>query len=120
MADHNPRHHLFDRALRRADWTMRELWLATIALGGKVGVLELEAFLYGLTFLPLDQQDILAVALNERLADLYESTKIPYLTTIDLPGPPAENPLAVIDEHLRTANGTTDRSPTPPPEHGPL
>jgi hypothetical protein len=114
MVDHDSRHHLFDRALRRADWTPRELWLAAISRGGTVSVLDLDAFLYGLNSLPPDQQDVLALALNERLSDLYESAKVPYLATPGSSDSPAENPLAVLEEHLRAASGTTRRPPPPP------
>jgi hypothetical protein len=114
MVDHGSRHHLFGRALRRADWTARELWLAVISRGGTVSVLDLDAFLHGLNSLPPDQQDVLALALNERLTDLYESVKVPYLAAPGAAGSPAENPLAVLEEHLRAARGTDHPPPRPP------
>ena len=70
-------------------------------------MLDLEAFLYGLATLPPDQQNMLAITLNERLADLYESVKIPYLVTLGRLGPPAENPLDILQEHLRAGEDTT-------------
>jgi hypothetical protein len=111
MGDPGSRHHLFHRALERSGWDVRQLWLAAVALGGKVGLLDLEAFLYGLTLLPPDQQDVVAVALNERLADLYRSAMISYLTTPALADPPAEHPLTILDEHLRTVRGAVPPSP---------
>ena len=112
MGGTGSRHLLFDRALERSEWDVRQLWLAAVALGGKVGLLDLEAFLYGLTLLPPDQQDVVAVALNERLADLYESAKISYLTTPPPVDSPAEHPLTVLDEHLHAERAII---PPPPP-----
>lgn len=103
MADPESRHHLFDRAMRRADWTVQQLWLGTITLGGTLSVLDLEAFLYGLTPLSPAEQDVLAITLNERLDDVYQSAKVPYLLTPDPPDAAAEDPLIVLEEHLRAA-----------------
>ncbi|MGI3781742.1 MAG: hypothetical protein ACRYG2_13290 [Janthinobacterium lividum] len=97
------RHHLFDRAIRRAEWNVEQLWLGSIASGGTTSVLDLEAFLYGLTPLPPAQQDVLASTLNERLDDLYQSARVAYLIAPGLPDPPAEDPLAVLAEHLNAA-----------------
>lgn len=111
MGGTGSRHLLFHRALERSEWDVRQLWIAAVALGGTVGLLDLEAFLYGLVVLPPDQQDVVAVALNERLAELYESAKISYLTTPPAVDSPAEHPLAVLEEHLRSP----EAAPPPPP-----
>ena len=105
MGESNPRHHLFDRARQRAGWSVQQLWLATIAAGGTTSVLDLEAFLYGLTALPPAQQDVLASALNERLADLYREAQVPYLTGAGPAQPPVEEPLAVLDALLHAHSG---------------
>lgn len=94
------RHHLFERALQRAEWTLQQLWLQSLHTGGTASVFDLEAFLYGLAPLAAGQQDVLAHVLNERLSDLYESAKLPYLVTPSAPPPAGEDPLAVLHELL--------------------
>ncbi|MGY5891545.1 hypothetical protein [Blastococcus deserti] len=63
---------------RRGQLDLQELWFRYISLGGDATPLELEAYLLGL--MPLDdhQYDILALALNERLAELNLPCDIPY------------------------------------------
>jgi len=100
MVDPDSRHHLFDRALQQADWTVQQAWLHHIAAGGTSSVFDLEALLHGLGPLPPTQQDVLASVLNERLAVLYEPAKIPYLDTPAAPTPVVEDPLAVLHELL--------------------
>lgn len=73
------RHPLFEAARVRAGWSVRQLWLDYLALGGTYGAFEIEAYLEGLTLLDPGQQDVLAVALNERLDDLYRAARVPYL-----------------------------------------
>lgn len=111
MVDPQSRYHLFDQAMRRAGWNVEQLWLGTVASGGTTSVFGLEAFLYGLTPLPPAQQDVLASALNERLFDLYQSARVPYLTTPGPPDAPAEDPLAVLTEHLCAAKRARDLHP---------
>ena len=100
MVGSDSRHHLFDRALHQADWTVHQAWLETIAAGGTSSVFDLEAFLHGLGPLPPTQQDVLASVVNDRLADLYEAARVPYLTTLPTPTSAREDPLAVLDELL--------------------
>ena len=85
MADTTPtgnpsRHQLFETARQHADWTIEQLWLHYLALAGSLVIFDLEAYLAGLTQIPPDQQDVLACALNERLADLHHNLRVPYLT----------------------------------------
>ncbi|MGY5891561.1 hypothetical protein [Blastococcus deserti] len=63
---------------RRGQLDLQELWFRYISLGGDATPLELEAYLLGL--MPLDdhQYDILALALNERLAELDLARDVPY------------------------------------------
>ncbi len=65
-------------ACRRGQLDLQELWFRYISLGGDAAPLELEAYLLGL--MPLDdyQYDILALALNERLAELDLPRDVPY------------------------------------------
>jgi hypothetical protein len=112
MVDPDSRHHLFERALHRADWTIHQAWLQTIAAGGTSSVFDLEAFLHGLGPLVPAQQDVLAHVLNERLADLYESAKVAYLASPPVPTVAGEDPLTVLDDLLaahRRARSSEDQ-----------
>jgi hypothetical protein len=100
------RHELFEAARQRADWTVEQLWIHYLALGGTLLVFDLEAYLSGLMPMPPGQQDVLACALNERLADLYQAARVPYLWVPQGRLPPVD-PLEVIAE-LRAATGPKD------------
>jgi hypothetical protein len=76
------RHELFEAARRSADWTLDELWYHYVALGGTLVIFDLEAYLFGLVPMEPGQQDVLACALNERLKDLFEAARVPYLTEL--------------------------------------
>jgi hypothetical protein len=55
-----------------------ELWFRYFALGGMSTALELDAFLHG-ALVPTDRdRDVLAVALNERIAEMGGDHPIPY------------------------------------------
>src|SRR5215207_5393631 len=71
----------FQNARVRADLTVEELWFRDLAVGGNPGLLELEGYLHGL--MPLDplEEDMLAHAINERLAESYDAARVPYLRT---------------------------------------
>ena len=75
------RHLLFEAARARADWTIQQLWVGYLALGGTGDAFDIEAYLNGLGPLSDDQQDALANAVNERLDDLHRTAHVPYLTT---------------------------------------
>lgn len=75
------RHELFEAARRRGEWTITDLWVQYLAVGGGLDLFSVEAYLHGLAPLPPSQQDVLANALNERLDDLYQTVKLPYLHT---------------------------------------
>ena len=97
---HSSRHESIEAARRRAEFSVQQLWLEYMSLSGLAGLVEVEAYLYGL--MPLDsyQEDKLAHAVNERLDDLYRAARVPYST----PSPAdlkAEHPLDVIDELLQ-------------------
>ena len=58
-----------------------ELWLRYFELGGMSTALEVEGFLYG-ALVPTDhEQDLLALALNEKFREIGEPGPIPYLGT---------------------------------------
>jgi hypothetical protein len=109
--DLNSRHQSFLAAQRRGELTLQQLWLRYIALTGTCAMIEIDAFLYGLGSLPAAEHDILAHALNERLDELYQASRVPYLAT-DLPAATPEDPLAVLHQLL-------DRPPTPKEPHSP-
>jgi hypothetical protein len=69
---------LLQVAMSRADLTLEQLWMRYFALGGEVGMVEVEAYLEGLMDLPSLQHDILAHAINERLDELTPSRRAPY------------------------------------------
>jgi hypothetical protein len=81
MGNDTSRHHLFAAAFSRADWSVRQAWLSYLALGGRGDFFDVEAFLEGLVTMGAHEQDVLAVALNERLGDLYRERLVPYLLT---------------------------------------
>ena len=94
-----PRSQVFEEARRRAQWSVEQLWIHYLALGGTVVVFDLQAYLADLVPLPSGQQDVLACALNERLADLGEEARVPYLHPAPS-GPAHADALAVLDELL--------------------
>lgn len=94
------RHELFDVARRRGGWTIPDLWVQYLAVGGGLDLFTLEAYLHGLAALPAGQQDVLANALNDRLDDLHQAEKIPYLHIVEDTEPRRENAVDVIDELL--------------------
>jgi hypothetical protein len=81
-ADDPARYQLFEAARRNAGWTLEQLWVHYLALGGSRVFFDLDAYLAGLTLMPPGQQDVLACALNEQLADLHHTTRVPYLTAL--------------------------------------
>ena len=55
-----------------------ELWFRYFALGGMSTALEVDAFLHGALVATDQDRDVLAVAVNERLAELGGDHPIPY------------------------------------------
>jgi Stage II sporulation protein E (SpoIIE) len=64
--------------MERAGVTVGELWRRYFALGGDLGSVEVEAYLYGLTVLPPLQRDLLAHAVNEWLEERTGRSRVPY------------------------------------------
>ena len=100
MSEASPRHQLFQAAQSRAGWSIQQLWVGYLALGGTSDAFDIEAFVHGLAPLDDAQQDVLASAVNERLDDLFLAAQVPYLATVKLPPCDCDDPLAVLDELL--------------------
>ena len=100
MSGPTPRHQLFEAARTRAEWSVQQLWVGYLALGGSRDAFDIEAYLHGLGPLPEAHQDILANAVNERLEDLYLAARVPYLETYELPPCSGQDPLSILDELL--------------------
>jgi hypothetical protein len=98
------RHAFLLAAHQQAGWTVEQLWVQYLALGGTAVFFDVEAHLANLNALPLAQQDVLACALNERLADLDQPTRVPYALHPVQESDPAD-PLEVLDELLRPRRG---------------
>lgn len=108
---HHPSPQMFLAAQQRGNLTLQQLWLRYLALTGTCAIIEIDAFLHGLSTLPAGEQDKLAHALNERLDELYRASRVPYLAD-HLSSANAEDPLAVLQQLL-------NRPPTPNQPHPP-
>lgn len=75
MAD--PRNGL-DSARRELGLSVADLWLRYFALGGMGTAFEVEAVLYGALVAKEHDRDVIAVALNERYAELGGDHPVPY------------------------------------------
>jgi hypothetical protein len=106
------RHRLFDAARRSADWTVQQLWISYLALGGTLQVFDLDAYLAGLMPIPSGQQDVLACTLNERLTDLSDATRVPYLTVLS---DRCADALKVLEEGHRGRSHHHEQGLVPPP-----
>jgi hypothetical protein len=89
--DTEDRYHQFEAARLRGELTVPELWLLYLGLGGNLDAFDIDGYLQGLMPLEGFEQHVLAVALNERLDEVYRSARIP------LSSPPPET--AVSDVH---------------------
>jgi hypothetical protein len=104
------RHVLLVAAQQQAQWSVEQLWVQYLALGGTAVVFDVEAHLANLNALPLAQQDVLACALNERLGDLDQPARVPYaLHPVRETGP--ADPLEVLDELLTPHRGPSGGAP---------
>ncbi|WP_104044860.1 hypothetical protein [Arthrobacter sp. ZGTC412] len=57
----------FRLAFEAAPLTLEQIWIRYFGIGGKVGLTEVQAYVYGALSLPPIERDILAHALNESL-----------------------------------------------------
>ena len=67
-----------EAARKAADLSLGELWFRYFALGGASTTLEIEAYLLGALKATTEDQDLLAVALNERFSELGGDHPMPY------------------------------------------
>lgn len=74
---------VLEQARRKADLGVGELWFRYFALGGMSTALEVEAVLFGARRATAHDRDLLAVALNERFAELGGDHTVPYSTDGD-------------------------------------
>jgi len=77
LVAHEDRHRAMDRARVRAGMTVQDLWLAYVALGGVGDTFDVEGYLHGLVVLDEFQEDVLAQAVNEGLADAFGALQVP-------------------------------------------
>lgn len=96
--DIDDRHRLCETARVRAELTVQELWLRYLALGGSHDEFDIDGYLQGVLPMNALEQNILAVALNERLDDIYRATRVPIAKT--MPDASASSPLPGLVEEL--------------------
>ena len=118
MCGNGCRHELFETARQRGQWSITDLWVHYLAVGGRLDLFTVEAYLHGLAPLPPAQQDVLANALNEHLDDLYQAAKVPYLTSTFDSAPPRADPVDILDKLLRPSRPPGPPRPDTPPTAG--
>ncbi len=87
----------------RSRLTPEQLWMRYFALGGSQSLLELDAYLNGLTTLPRVDRDMLAHAVNERLDELAGPPRAPYSHSVR-DGKPLHGPLRALVDLLEGAH----------------
>jgi hypothetical protein len=76
------RHQLVEAARIRAQLTVSELWLRYVALDGDGDLFDIDGYLAGLVPLSAFDQDVLAVAVNERLEEIYRGARVPLSSSL--------------------------------------
>jgi hypothetical protein len=76
------------KAFASSQLRIEQLWLAYFALGGSAGRYEVEAYLAGLMPMSAHEHNVLAQAVNERLAELPPPPRAPYRDPDDEPPSP--------------------------------
>jgi hypothetical protein len=107
--DTDDRHRLCETARVRGELTVQELWLRYLALGGDHDEFDIDGYLQGILPLNTLEQDILAVALNERLDEIYRAARVPVAGTMpDASGshPPPDLVEELIDKYQSSSGGT--------------
>ena len=66
------------KAFALTNLRVEQLWLAYFALGGSAGRYEVEAYLAGLMPMSAHEHNVLAQAVNERLAEMPPPPRAPY------------------------------------------
>jgi predicted DNA-binding ribbon-helix-helix protein len=69
---------VLEKARRDVGLTVADLWYRYFTLGGMSTALEVEGVLYGALRATAHERDLLAVALNERFAELGGDHPVPY------------------------------------------
>ena len=102
------------------DLTLEQLWVRYFSLGGTGDLTEVDAHLHGVAALPLNQYDLLAHAVNERLDELFTRHRVPY-TGVIRRSRPSSGPLAALVTLLEAAgDAPPERIPTLAAEAGRL
>jgi hypothetical protein len=95
----------------RGELGVHELWLRYLALGGNSDVFQIDGYLQSLLPLPPSEGIILAVALNERLDEVYRAARIPIPAAGSLSG---DDVLARLVEDLVRDAPSTREAQNPP------
>ncbi len=98
------RPELLVAALEQTGWSLEQLWIHYVGLGGTAVILDVEAHLADLNALPPGQHDVLVHALNERLADLDHPLRVPYALP-PLSDTDGASPLDILDALLADSRG---------------
>ena len=96
--DTDDRHRLCETARVRGELTVQQLWLRYLALSGNHDEFDIDGYLQGILPLNTLEEDILAVALNERLDEIYRAARVPVART--MPDASGSNPLPGLVEEL--------------------
>jgi hypothetical protein len=90
----------------RGELGVHELWLRYVALGGNCDVFDVDGYLQSLLPLAPSEEVILAVALNERLDEVYRAARIPIPTA----GSPLSDDVLprLVEDLLRDAPSTPE------------
>jgi hypothetical protein len=114
------RHERLEAARLRAELSVPELWLRYVALGGNGDILDLDAYLHGLQALGSFDQTVLAVAVNERLEELYRAARVPLENSAPTPpvAPAPPDDLRTVIAALLGPDAARP-TPSPPPEDAP-
>jgi hypothetical protein len=94
VSQHSPdeERRLLVKAFESTQLSLEQLWLAYFALGGSAGHYEVEAYLAGMMPLSAHEHNVLAHAVNERLAELPPPPRAPYRKPEDEPEEPDPSP----------------------------
>ena len=107
--DDRPRR--YEAARVRGELSVTELWLRYVALGGNCDVFDVDGYLQSLLPLAASEEAILAVALNERLDEVYRAARLPIPT---VHSSPMDDVLSrLVEDLLRDAPSTLE-APNPP------
>jgi len=106
--DRHDRHHRIQAARLRADLSVQDLWLAYVALGGRGDAFDVDGYLQGMVPLDTFEQDVLAQAVNEGLADVYRAARVPLSTSGSGDGAGTGNLSAIVEDLLEQSPPVAD------------